>query len=56
MTRYERANEDFVGQQRMQQQDMVREQDQHLEALDTSLSRIGEMARTINVELEEQDR
>lgn len=43
----------FEGQQVTQQQ-LMREQDQHLESLEGTVARLGEIAVNINTELDEQ--
>ena len=56
VNKYQKANQDFVQENKQQQQVLIKEQDQHLDQLDRSLSTIGQMARSINTELEEQSR
>ena len=56
MNKYQTANQDFVQENKQQQQVLFQEQDQHLDQLDRSLSTIGQMAQSINTELEEQSK
>lgn len=52
----ERDNEAFVGTQHQRAKQMIREQDDQLEALDSAVGRLGGMASTINEELKDQNR
>lgn len=52
--RYDRSNHDFVEEQKQRSQMLMREQDEHLDALGGQMERLGEMATSINVELEDQ--
>lgn len=55
-SRFTAANEDFLNEQAQRQEMMKKEADSHLDLIGTSVSHLGVMARTINVELDEQDR
>lgn len=54
--RYTASNDDFLRDQQQRQATMKRETNQHLDMIGQSVSHLGVMAKTINVELDEQDR
>jgi predicted nuclease with TOPRIM domain len=49
-------NDEFLGNEREQQQMQLNRQDQNLDALHSAVSRLGEMGMTINDELDDQNR
>jgi len=52
--RVEQENEDFLSRQRQDQQRMIQSQDETLTEISKSAQRLGEAARTINLELQDQ--
>lgn len=55
-TRIARDNQDFLDRQRMEQAQIIAQQDEALAELSASAQRLGHTAQTINVELREQQR
>ena len=53
---YNQANSDFLRSEQQAQTQIRREQDQSLDKMSNSLDRLGQMARSIDVELAEQDK
>lgn len=51
-----RDNAEFLSNQRQQQEQLVEQQDEALTALSQTAQRLGETARTINVELQDQQK
>lgn len=51
----EAENDRFIGDQRQQQKQVIRQQDQSLAVLDQGLTRLQSRAREINTEIKEQD-
>jgi hypothetical protein len=47
----EKANQDFIESQMSTQQQIVRDQDEELEVLGVTISRIGNVAKTIQTEI-----
>lgn len=51
-----RENEEFLARQRQEQAQIIQQQDQDLTLLSQSAQRLGETARTINTELQDQQK
>lgn len=52
----QRRNDDFLNDQQVQQQLIIKEQDEGLDQIRHTVVRLGNMGRDINTELKEQDR
>ena len=55
MSSINQENNRFVKDQRQQTQQLIKEQDKSIEQLGTAVDRLGEIGRTINTEVKEQE-
>lgn len=54
MSRNERENEQFLSSQKLEQEMVIRQQDEELDHMEQAVSRIGNVGRTIHGELRSQ--